>query len=338
MRLAVGLCLALLAGCQGVQTTPPSKTLEASSSTSSIESPSAVPEETLDLEGLDGRILFTRAGGEFGDETIFTANADGSNEQRITDFGVTCCPRWSPDGEHILSAALSDDDRITTQLINPDGSLVEKIPLPPGTLNLMCGMAWSAATDRLACEAFDETDLSRAGIYTIRASDWGDLLRVTESPGNPTRPFDFSIDGSQIYFFDPEAMGLFAVNVDGSELQRITPEDVSVEAIDVGYGGGRRSPDGTQIVFGDEAGVLWTTHPDGSNLTELYEDPDGRLAATPTWSPDGAHIMFVLDPAGTNANIDAPPANALYIINADGSDATPVIVSDDWKLKPDWVQ
>ena len=335
MRLAVGLCLAVLAACQGVQTAPPSESVEASASTSPAESPSASPAPTLDLATLEGRILFTRAGGEFGDETIFTANADGSDEQQISDFGMTCCPRWTPDGEHILSAAMSDDGRFTTQLINPDGSLVEKIPLPPGTMGLGCNV-WSAATERLACEAFDEADSSNSGIYTIRASDWGDLVRVTESQGH--RPFDFSLDGSQIYYFDGEALALFAVNVDGSGLQRITPEDLTVEAIDVGYQGGRRSPDGTQIVFGDEAGILWTVRPDGTGLTKLFEDPEGRLAATPAWSPDGAHIMFVLDPAGTDANIDDPPANALFVINADGSNATPVIVSGDWKLKPDWVR
>ena len=340
MRLAVALFVAVLAGCQGAPVTPSSESLAASAPNSTVGSPSLSPSPspTLDLATLEGKILFTRAGGEFGDETIFTANADGSNEQRITDFGVTCCPRWSPDGEYILSAAATNDDRITTQLIHPDGSLVEKIPLPPGTLNLMCGMAWSAATDHLACESFDDADRSRAGIYTIRASDWGDLVRVTESPGNPTRPLDFSLDGSQIYFFDPAALALFVVNVDGTGLQRITPEDLTVEAIDVGYSGGRRSPDGTQIVFGDEAGILWTVHPDGSGLTKLFEDSEGRLAATPTWSPDGAHIMFVLDPAGTNANIDDPPPNALYVMNADGTNPTPVIVSDDWKLKPDWVR
>jgi len=83
---------------------------------------------------------------------------------------------------------------------------------------------------------------------------------------------------------------------------------------------------------------LWTVHPDGSGLTKLFEDPEGRLAATPTWSPDGAHILLILDPEGTNANIDDPAPNALYVINADGSNPTPVIVSDDWKPKPDWVR
>jgi hypothetical protein len=318
-----------------IPSTAPTATLVPSSPDPSIAAESPSPAPTLDLAALEGKILFTRAGGVFGDETIFTANADGTDEQQITDFGETCCPRWSPDGAHILSAAMADDGRFTTQLIEPDGSLVEKIPLPPGTLGLGCNV-WSAATDGLACEAFDEADPSNAGIYTIRASDWGDLGRVTESPGH--RPFDFSVDGSQIYFFDGEALALFAVNVDGSGQQRITPEDLTVEAIDVGYQGGRRSPDGSSIVFGDEAGVLWTVHPDGSGLTKLFEDREGRLAATPTWSPDGAHIMFVLDPPGTDANIDDPPLNTLYVVNADGSSPTPVIDSDDWKLKPDWAR
>ena len=337
MRLAVGLFAVVLAACQGAPATRPSESVAASTPSSMVESYSFSPAPTLDLATLEGEILLTRAGGEFSDETIFTANADGTDEQRITDFGVTCCPRWSPDGSHILSAASSDDNRFTTQVLNPDGSLVEKIPLPPGTLSLGCNV-WSAETERLACQAFDEADPSNAGIYTIRASDWGDLVRVTEGTGQEHRPFDFSVDGSQVFYFDGEALALFAVKVEGTGLQRITPEDLTVEAIDVGYHGGRRSPDGSQIVFGDEAGVLWTIRPDGSGLTKVFEDAEGRLAATPTWSPVGAHIMFVLDPAGTDANIDDPPPNALYVMNADGTNPTPVIVSDDWKLKPDWVR
>ena len=340
-RLALVLVAAVaLAGCEAGAPATQSPSIPPASTTiapSPSPPPSPTPAPTLDVAMLEGRILFTRAGNDFGDETVFTARADGTDEMRIADFGATCCPRWSPDGEFVLSAAMAPDGRITTQLLTPDGQPVRVIPLPPGGLNLGCSQGWSAATGRLACEGWDDDDPSRQGIYTIDASDGGDLVRVTESTGGSHRPFDFSLDGSQIYYFEEGSLALFVVNVDGTGLRRITPEDVTVEAIDIGSAGGRRSPDGSQIVFGDEAGVLWTVHPDGSGPTQLFEDPEGRMAASPTWSPDGGHILFALDPAGTDANVDDPTPNALSVIRSDGTNPTPLVVSDDWKRNPDWV-
>src|SRR5215208_1645886 len=65
--------------------------------------------------------------------------------------GMTCCPRWSPDGKHILMAASAPDGRLTTQIVDPDGSHLRTVPLPPGTLNLECAQALSLVTGRLAC-------------------------------------------------------------------------------------------------------------------------------------------------------------------------------------------
>ncbi|MDQ3880718.1 MAG: hypothetical protein M3295_06580 [Chloroflexota bacterium] len=333
----------VVTGCTGSQ--PASSVAPQSASASASVSPSAsasttsiaTPAATIEVASLSGRILFTRVGGRFGDETVYTGNADGSEERQITEFGATCCPRWSPDGAYVLYGAMTDD-RITTALVNPDGTPARIIPLPAGDLNLGCAQAWSIATDRLGCEGWVEGDPEHTGIYTIRAADGGDVQQVTESVGGNDRPFDFSPDGSQIFFFRESDQALYVANVDGTDLQRVTPEDVRVEAIDVGTSGGRLSRDGQLIVFADEAGVMWTIRPDGSDLTELYRDPQGRLVVTPTWSPDGSYVMFGLDPAGSNGNLDDPQLNALYVANADGSDPTPVIDTDDWKLKPDWAE
>src|SRR4029077_27962 len=122
----------------------------------SISGGSAVP--PIPIATLEGKILFTRAGGHFGDETVFTANADGTDERRITDFGVHCCPRWASDGQHVFMAASAPDGRITTAIADPDGSHLRLIPLPSGTLNLGCFFAYSLATDRLACEGWSDPD------------------------------------------------------------------------------------------------------------------------------------------------------------------------------------
>lgn len=305
-------------------------------------SPSAAATPGIAIATLHGSILFTRAGGRFGDETVFTANADGTGQRRITGFGTQCCPRWSPDGSHISISAGTPDGRITTGIIDPDGSHERKIPLPPGTLNLGCAV-WSPDGIHVACEGWDDAHDGRQGIYTTRL-DGGNLLRVTHcSRAQDDRPMDFSPDGKQIFFFraaarfpriSGEPLGsLFVVNVDGTDVRRVTPRDVAVEV--AGNAGGRLAHDGRWIVFTSE-GVIWTIRTDGSDLTKIFEDPQGRLAITPTWSPDGRSILFGLDPPGSLAVTDVAPPDALYVIRTDGTGLTPLVMSNDWKREPDW--
>jgi Tol biopolymer transport system component len=323
---------ALVSGCAGGGGGSPSPTSSASPSRIAIAS-------------LTGKILFTRAGGTYGDETVFTANPDGTDQQRITGFGVTCCPRWSSDGSQVLMAASAPDDRITGAVFRPNGSLVRKVPLPSGGLNLGCAQAYSLATGRLACEGWDDNKPSLNGIYTLRASDGGDLLRLTTNPAQEHDiPADYSPDGSKIFFFravegfpsigDTRDGSLFAVSADGKDQRRVTPNDMPVEV--VGNSGGRLSADGQWLVF-TTSGDIWKIHPDGSDLTKVFEDSQRRLAITPTWSPDGSFILFGLDPAGSLAVTQSAPVNGLYLIRADGTGLTPVLLSNDWKREPDWV-
>ena len=110
--------------------------------------------------------------------------------------------------------------------------------------------AWSPDGSRLACEGWDDTDLSRNGIYTVRSSDGGDLARVTTSPdGAHDIPTDYSPDGRQIVFVrgkpgDEANSTLMVVNVDGSGARALSDQNLRW---------GRWSPDGKTILSG--AGV-----------------------------------------------------------------------------------
>jgi WD40-like Beta Propeller Repeat len=321
---------------------PSCTTSRTSSSSPTI---TAQHQSTIAPSSLSGKILFTRAGGKYGDETVFTANADGIEQRRITGFGQTCCPRWSPDGMHILVAALAPDGkRITTGIIRSDGSVERDVPLPAGTLNLGPG-AWSPDAKFIAFEGWNDADRGENGIYYGRASDGGDLRRLTHAEGGQhDRPMDISPDGSEVFFFRPvegfpsygdDLEGsLFVVSTDGHGLRRVTPPNLPVEV--VGNAGGRLSRDGTWIVF-TSAGAIWKIRPDGSGLKKVFQDDDGSLAITPTWSPDGRFILFGLDPPGSLGTVDTAPPNGLYVIGADGAGLTPVIKSDDWKREPEWV-
>lgn len=154
----------------------------------------------------------------------------------------------------------------------------------------------------------------------------------------------WSADGSKIFFFRPvtrfpavtdEPLGsIYVVHVDGTHLRRVTPANLPVEV--AGNAGGKVSADGAWIAF-TSSGVIWKIRTNGSDLTKVDQDPKGRLAITPTWSPDGRFILFGLDPAGSLALTQTAPANGFYVISADGTGLTPVIVSNDWKREPDWV-
>ena len=283
--------------------------------------------------GLRGHILFTRAGGAYGDETLFVARADGTHQHRIGNVGVHCCPWATPDGSRIVfSGGAPDGRRVTTITARLDGSDRVLLPLPKGTLSLAAGPI-SRNGKTIAREGFDDKHPASAGIYLTRAADGAVLRRVTRTHFIPG---DFSPDGRQLVLLrssngePPPPGSLWVVNTNGTGLRRLTPANVQVECC-FNY---RWSPDGSSILFADSNGVIWRIAPDGSKLTQVFKDNNGRYAATPTWSPDGSLIMFALDPT---PNPFEHPINGLYVTHADGSGLTEVIGGNNFKREPVWV-
>ena len=280
---------------------------------------------------LQGHILFTRAGGRFGDETLYVAKADGTSQRRISNFGRTCCPWATRSGSRIVFGGSAPDGRITAVTANLDGSKRTVLPLPKGTLELASG-PFSPDGKMLAREGFGEQP-SQGGIYLTRASDGKIIRRVTR---RQFIPGDFSPDGKQLVVFaqpdggDPRPGSLWLVQTSGKGLHRLTPATTQVQCC----GNYRWSPDGKKILFADAGGVIWTISPDGSNLTEVYRDDNGRYAITPTWSPDGSMIMFALDPTPDPFQ---HPVNSLYIIGSDGTGLTKVLGGSNFKREPVWV-
>jgi Tol biopolymer transport system component len=328
---------AILAGC-ATSTGPSPSSVAVSAGEPSVAvvtsaaPPAAPPPSSPAITGLTGRVLFTRAGGTYGDETVFVANVDGTDQQQLSDLNAGCCPWASRDGSRIVFTTGARDGRATAVTEGFDGSGRVVLPLPKGTLNLAAGPI-SPDGSLVVREGFDDANPAVAAIYVTRLSDGSGLRRLTQMHFIPG---DFSPDGKQIVLFQgpegspPPPGSLWIVNLDGTGLRQLSPKSTQVGCC-FNY---RWSPDGSKILFADEQGVLWTIAPDGSHLTLAFKDRDGRYAITPTWSPDGSAVLFALDPT---PNPFDHPANGLYVTRADGSGLTEIIATNDFKREPDWV-
>src|SRR5262249_10195380 len=137
----------------------------------------------------NGRIAFARTDSEDPVPTFitYTANTDGS-DVRLLPGGASYAsfPQWSPDGRQIAiteprarTPQWPKDVICTTVIVDVDTGSYRGVPWTlPGTWDVDC-FTWSPDATRLACGAIDDNGTDLSGIYTVRASDGGDPVRIT---------------------------------------------------------------------------------------------------------------------------------------------------------------
>ena len=98
--------------------------------------------------------------------------ADGSDERAFVPEEEFETRNLSPDGSRLAIVAPGDRGPLVGGSVGVDGSDYRLFAGQDPSLNLACGV-W-APERRMACEGWDDTDPSRAGIYTVRATDGTD--------------------------------------------------------------------------------------------------------------------------------------------------------------------
>ena len=274
-----------------------------------------------------GSILFGQWDERVQQARWFTVTSDGSGRSAL---GVLAsCAVWFPEGDRIRITNDADGgpaNPLRPAVVRADGSGLQRLDgAKDPNLELGCGDVSNDGC-RLVLEGFNEKDTRFNGIFTVRASDGGGLVRLTRGLDGPPK---YSPDGTQIVFMRtkrgilPDGAGaLFVMNADGTDLRRITPWGGAF--IDQSW-----SPDGRWIAFQKPYGELFLVRPDGTRMHQVPVDlPAGSGARQPSWSPDGNWIVFSLT-QGQTASI--------YSVRPEGTgltQVTPAGASQD--SAPDW--
>jgi Tol biopolymer transport system component len=273
------------------------------------------------VSATNGKIAFG-----FGD--AFTINPDGTQVHQLGVPGSTACTSWSPDSSRILCNVFSENGP-QPATANPDGSdftyLNTNLPL-----DLFC-LFWSPDGTRLLCHSEGIANPADAGLYTVRSSDAGDLVRVTATPPDGfDNGYAYSPDGSRILYaqFANGHGTLFSVKPDGSDPVQLSPPGLSI--IDLGFFdrvGADWSPDGSRVAFaahkpgGRFTTALFVVNAGGTGLRQITPSALGALSAQ--WSSNGALIAFT---SGCCIPRDDLPSalHEAWVVHPDGTGLRPV--------------
>jgi hypothetical protein len=268
-----------------------------------------------------GLIVFERSAPGLESGRLFLVNPDGTDEVALPWSVDVECPTWFADGSKILITGTDYPGApLRPATINADGSgsVVLDAAKDPN-LDLGCGDVSPDGT-RLVLEGFPtHDDPSVGGLYSVRASDGGDLTRLTHCGGEPAYLPDGRITTGCTKPGHPLIGAHYILNADGSGMHRVTPWQPWGASGRAGDGDGRMegSPDGRWLVFTQDDGTLGLVHPDGTRFHTIpIDQPPGSTAGWPQWSPDGTMIVFELWSQGEEH---------IYTVRPDGSELTAIV-------------
>ena len=316
--LAVLSIIGVAVACGGSPTQEPPIASQAASPSSPTEGPTPTPPAGLP----EGWLMFSRF-----DESTHSfisqhlIRADGTREVELALPSDEGGGRWSRDGTRIAVVAILKDGRVGTAILQPDGTVDRVLKIPDPTLNLVCTV-WSPGDERLACEGFNDDDPSQTGVYTVRAADGGDMVRITTPPkGMNDIPGDYSPDGQQLIFKRTTGEAdapLMLVDAEGGK-----PRPLNDSAYE---DPGRFSPAGDSVLTSAGGGLVFLDL-DG-NVVNSIEESGGYLFGA-VWSPDGEWIAYSRTTPGVfRADV--------FVSHTDGSELWQVTATPANEINVDW--
>ena len=209
---------------------------------------------------------------------IYTANADGSNRRRLTNYGVyTAEATLSPDGKTLVFTSLKDGD-LELYTMNVDGTNIRRLTNTPGYDG---GAFFSPDGKQIVYRAWHPTGEELATYQGLLAQR---MVR-------------------------PNRMELFVMNADGSNQRQITNLGGANFAPIF-------TPDGKRIIFSSnhrnprgpaaQNFDLFLINPDGTGLEQVTTHP--TFDGFPMFSPDGKRLVWA-----SNRNPPQPNGTDVFI-------------------------
>ena len=226
------------------------------------------------VPGPNGRIAFAQFEPAMGATVTYTVNPDGSHSAAAVRPRIRVSPLVTgrhPGLDLLLRRRHGRPHRRPRQRQLPRARTARSHARDP----LRAMVPGRAAT--CLRELRHDRPESRNGIYSIRASDGGELTRITSNRGGDDIPGDYSPDGKRLVFVrsDPDGqVGLYVTKLNGSGLRQITPPGMILDDLF----GGSWSPSGNKILFASRSAAdhrlaIWTVDADGSGLRQLPITP-----------------------------------------------------------------
>jgi YD repeat-containing protein len=262
------------------------------------------------LQAGGGKVIFSS--NRDGHAQIYTMNADGSGQARLTNDGANDdSPRWSPNGNKILFQ--SDRDNPSTgyndiYVMNSDGTGQMRLTTDP---NDDSSASWSPDGSKIVFQSIRNGQFYQ--VYMMNADGTGQV-NLSNSVGSDGQP-SWSPDGTRIAFAserDHEGFAsIYVMSANGANQTRLTfsADDVTDEQP-------VWSRDGSKIAFvstRDGNKEIYVMNADGTNQTRLTNDLGND--DSPYWSPDGSKIIFRSD----RQRDCCDPTSQVWVMNSDGT-------------------
>jgi len=254
---------------------------------------------------------------------------------------------WSPDGTRIIyfsNRALDGSDAVNSGCVGSQGQ------------SAMANV-WIMNADGSGNHPLTSWHCNGPGVFITCCS-----LTLSWSPDGQGVAFSSTanLDGSDqvnLIALDNSNTNIWSLNADGSGLTPLTQLHMPVDTINpqrtfANSSQPMWSPDGSRIVYTSQRALdgtnamivpfantnIWVMNADGSgsNPLTLLAGFSGAPSScsTPRWSPDGTRIaMQCFRPLdGSDTNGPSPSLAEIWIMNADGSGATPIAEIPEFNL------
>jgi Tol biopolymer transport system component len=218
------------------------------------------------------RLAFIRHVSQNGEDVVFTANADGSNVERLisrrqTEFDAFGTPAWSPNGAEILISAGKGQGGVVAGVVLLEVAVADgkfKI-FNPRKWNSINHLVWLKDASGFLIVA-SESDSSPSQVWRL-AYPSGTAQAVTNDLNNYSG-LGVSSDGSTLITLKNDSVSsLWTFTPSTKDAVQVTPDSPNLE----GRSGIKQTPDGKLIYTRNDGKEinLWMSDVDGKNSRRL---------------------------------------------------------------------